>query len=375
MTRIVLTSLATFLVLSAVARSQDLDTVTYFDHTAKKNIELKGKITEESPIKLVVKVAGSNRDIPVADLRDIEYFVGAGSKPTYRNAVNKEAEMEKIDVNIDPKKAFEESLEAYKSLQMEIKDKDLPFAKRHIQFSIGRLLAPRAESDSTQVEPAVQALEKFLKDAPESWQVNRAGKLLGQLQEVAGNNVGATKVYEDLVANTALPKEVRQEFEFLLARSLIQGGKHALARDRLNRIAKAVSQNDPQGQRVQVYLAECQTAAQKYDEAETELKKILNGPAAPAVKGMAANALGDCFLGSGKPEEAFWQYLWVDQLFNEDKTEHARALYHLSKLFDEVKHDAARAEACKELLLKGKEFSGLEFQKKLAREVTAKGMK
>src|SRR5205823_1568413 len=122
----------------------------------------------------------------------------------------------------------------------------------------------RAEVDSSQTEAAAQALDKFLKDFPEAWQVGRAGKLLGQLQEVGGNNAGAIKTYEELSVRGDLPKETRQEFDFLLARALIQGGKHGLAQERLLRIAKDYPPTDPQGQRVQVYLQECQVAAKKY---------------------------------------------------------------------------------------------------------------
>jgi nitroimidazol reductase NimA-like FMN-containing flavoprotein (pyridoxamine 5'-phosphate oxidase superfamily) len=65
----------------------------------------------------------------------------------------------------------------------------------------------------------------------------------------------------------------------------------------------------------------------------------------------------------------------VDQVYNTDKNEHARALYHLWKLFAQVKNDAARAEGCKERLLKDKDFAGLDYQKRAEREDKAGGMK
>jgi hypothetical protein len=86
------------------------------------------------------------------------------------------------------------------------------------------------------------------------------------------------------------------------------------------------------------------------------------------IKALAANTLGDYYRETGKQEDAFWQYLWVDIVYNQDKHEQAKALYHLSKLFDHVKGDAARAVACRERLLKDKEFSGLEYQKLAAKE-------
>ena len=41
---------------------------------------------------------------------------------------------------------------------------------------------------------------------------------------------------------------------------------------------------------------------------------------------------------------AFWEYLRVDVLYNTDRYEHARALFHLSRLFREVKKDGDRAD-------------------------------
>ena len=66
-------------------------------------------------------------------------------------------------------------------------------------------------------------------------------------------------------------------------------------------------------------------------------------------------------------ENAFWKYLWVDVLYYQDKTEHARALYNLSKLFDQVKKDEARAKECRNRL-KEKEFNGLDYQQRVLRE-------
>ena len=57
----------------------------------------------------------------------------------------------------------------------------------------------------------------------------------------------------------------------------------------------------------------------------------------------------------------------MDVVYNEDKHEHAKALYYLSKLFVEVKNDPVRAQECRDRLL-GKEFLGQEFQMLAAKE-------
>ncbi len=376
MTRhLVTTALAAFALLGtalAARAQQEAERVVYYDRALKKDATITSQVTkitiaEETPTKLTFKQGAKTIEVPLADLRELEYGVGAGLKPTYHRAMNQETEMLKPDAR-DAKKSFEESLAAYREVQTGLKDKGLTFAARHLQFSVGRLLARRAEADPSQVDQAVKELSKFIEENPNAWQLTEAARLLGQQYEAAGKKAEAAKVYEDLVARNDLPKEARQEFDFLLARALIQGGKHAQAQARLEKMAKELPAADPNSGRVQVYLAECQAAAGKYPDAEKGLRAVLDGQADYAVKGMAANTLADCYRLSGKPEEAMWEYLWVDQVYNQDKGEHARALYHLSKLFDSVKHDAARAQACRDRLLKEKDFIGQEFQKRAARE-------
>jgi hypothetical protein len=55
-------------------------------------------------------------------------------------------------------------------------------------------------------------------------------------------------------------------------------------------------------------------------------------------------------------------------LYNQDREEHAKALFELSKLFVQVKKDAARAERCLDRLINDKEFAGSTFQKLAAKE-------
>ena len=72
-------------------------------------------------------------------------------------------------------------------------------------------------------------------------------------------------------------------------------------------------------------------------------------------------------------EEAFWQYLWVDQEYNQDPEEHSKALYYLAILFDRVKRRPDRAKTCLDRLLKDKLFAGLEYQKQAAKESQKSG--
>ena len=53
----------------------------------------------------------------------------------------------------------------------------------------------------------------------------------------------------------------------------------------------------------------------------------------------------------------------MDVLYPSDRYEHARALYHLARLYREVRKDGVRADACAALLASDR-FAGIDFQKK-----------
>jgi tetratricopeptide (TPR) repeat protein len=370
----------TLLAVSLAARADHTaDWITYFDRGEKveKTIKTKFTITAETPVKILFLEGAKTVEVLAGDVRHLEYVLGAGTQPTYRKAIDQEKEMLKPDAK-DPKKAFETSLESYQKSLADIKGQSLPHASRHIEFCIGRLLARRADADPAQADPALQALTKVIKDHPDSWQILEAARLLGQVQGSAAKKADVQKAYEELAARIDLPKEARQEFEFLLVRSLIQGGGHAQAKERLTKMALAPT--DPQAPKAQVYLAEAHIAGRNFDEAKKVLRAVLDGKADYATKGMAANALGDCYRLSGRDEdkkEALWQYLWVDQVYNHDRHEHARALYHLSKLFGEIggENAGARKEEFRAKLLENPEFRGLEYRRKADGEEAVKPMK
>jgi hypothetical protein len=358
MNRSLLPVLAGVVVLAFSGSVQAQAQITYYDRSKKKEAELTATIAEETAAQIVCKASsGRTEKIPAVDILDVNYMA-LGDRPAYRRAVAADDKLDAAGTEAEHAKAFDEALSGYQGLLTQVKDNQP--AARHLQFRIARLLARRAEEDPSQVEAAAKALGAFIKDNAESWQIGQVGKLLGRLQEQKGDMAGAQKTYKDFADREDLAKETRQEYDLLLIRALLRNGKHALAEQKLKLMEKTV--------RVQVYLAECQVAAHNYAQAEDALKAVLAGDADAAVKGLAANTLGDCYRQGGKKEEAFWQYLWVDVLYGQDKEQHAKALYYLAKLFDEVKNDPARALQCRDRLQKEKEFIGTDYQKLAAKE-------
>jgi tetratricopeptide (TPR) repeat protein len=355
------------LLTCSATRAQTPDSVRYLDRTTGKEDTVKGTIESETAAQVVVKQGARPRTIPAGDVIDVLYdkSIGAGNRLTYRKATNHEGKLD--DPKLDPetrRKEFETALAAYRELLPDVKD---PAIARHVQFSIARLLVRQAENDPDQVGPAVAELQKFLKDYGDGWQLLQAVKFLGQLQESQGDYAGAEKTYDTLAAKTEVAVVTRTECDLLVARLLIRRKKTDDAEARLKKLARSLKPGDPEGNKVQVYLAQCAVAAGKLDEAESKLKEMLAGTLDGSAKGLVYNALGDIARQRGKAEDAFWDYLWVDVVYNQDRHEQAKALYYLSKLFADVKNDPARAQQCRQRLL-DKEFLGMEYQKLAARE-------
>jgi TolA-binding protein len=352
-----------------LARAQTSDSIRYADRKTGKEETAKGVIESETPAGVTFHQGSATRTIPALDVIDVLYerSIGAGNLIDYRKAQRDEDKMLQPTLDADSrKKAFQDALATYRDLAKQSKESKA--ATRHMYYCSARLLARRSEDDPEQADAAIAELQKFLAEHGDGWQVVQASRLLGQLQESKGDLAGAQKTYEQLAARGDVPKETREEADLFVARMLIRSNKPAEAQAKLEKIARALPATSPEAPKVQVYLAQCEVATGKADAAEAKLKGMLNADLDGAVKGLVYNALGDVARQKGKAEDAFWDYLWVDVVYNQDKHEQAKALYYLSKLFVDVKNDPARAQQCRKRLLEDKDFLGQDYQKLAAKE-------
>jgi hypothetical protein len=352
-----------------LARAQTSDAIRYTDRKTGKEETVKCILESETPARVTFHQGSTTKTVPALDVIDVLYerSIGAGNLIDYRKSQREEDKMLQPTLDADArKKAFQEALTTYRELTKE--SKESKGATRHMYYCIARLLARRSEDDPEQADAAIAELKKFLAEHGDGWQVVQASRLLGQLQESKGDLAGAQKTYEQLAARDDVPKETREEADLFVARMLIRSNKPAEAQAKLEKVAQALPATSPEAPKVQVYLAQCEVATGKADAAETKLKGMLTADLDGAVKGLVYNALGDVARQKGKAEDAFWDYLWVDVVYNQDKHEQAKALYYLSKLFVDVKNDPARAQQCRKRLLEDKDFLGQDYQKLAAKE-------
>lgn len=356
--------------LPVAALAQNQDEITYFDRAKKKEEVHRGIIQQDSLTGLVCRVGTTANTVtlPAADIIDVRYGFRPAVRSVYDRARFADTKIDESETAEDRLKNYDDALKRYQDLLKEKDIIDSTSAMRHIQYRIARLNVKLAEDDPAKGDAAIAALDKFVKEHPDCWQFSGAVRLLGQMQEDRGDLAAAQKTYDLMASRLEAPRELRLEFQMESVRNLVSTKQYPAAEKMLTQVATTLPKDDPLLLRVQVYQAECQAAANKFVEARAKLDKVLAMEEADNItKGLAHNVLGDCLRGTGKMEEAFWSYLWVDVVYNDSRQEQARALYQLSKLFEQVKKDSNRAQQCRERLL-SKEFAGTDYQRIAARE-------
>ena len=345
------------------ARGQD--TVIYQDR-AGKQATARGTIQDESPAGIKIKVGEEVLDLPALSIRQVTYKVKDVTAIDYRYPFGQE-ELARRPGTRPAERAtrLENALKGFKNLDAQVLG--VPAAHRYVQFKIAEVLAVQAQDDSSKADAAIAALSAYAKDFPTGWEVAPALKLLAKLQEEKGDSAGALETYRGLAKVPGIPPELRQESTVLVARALLHAGKPKEAESELKGLAAKMSTTDPQRANVEVALAQCRLAQGQLGQVEAPLRAALQNTSDAAVKAAAHNLLGDYYLAKGRPEAAFWEYLYVDTLYNQDREEEAKALYHLSTLFDKVKNDKQRAQQCAERL-KDKQYAGTLYQRRAASE-------
>lgn len=351
-------------VLLGYARGED---VTYLDRKAKKQIDLVGAVVEEdgpAGLKLKLRKGKDTETLTVAaaDIVQVVYTSRDVDKVSFRLPFGKEAQGRKSNSPKARAKFFQEALAGYTAL--DAKMTDVPAARRHLQLKIAEvsILIAQDEGDDEKLEKGIKLLEEFKQKHKDGWQIARALLLLARLQEEQGEADKARQSYEELAGLDGVPAAVRQESEALVGRLLSRGGQYAEAEKRLKKLSGQLSPGDPQMAFVRAYLVEARMGLGQFDDAVKELTAVIKATADGRARGVAYNLLGDYYLKRGNRDEAFWAYLRVDAQYNDDAEEQAKALYHLASLYDKVKNQPARGQACQARLM-GKAYAHTRYHK------------
>jgi len=347
------------------------DTVDYIDAATKKEVKIVGIIKEESPAGIKIEEGKALKMVPALTITQVTYKNAKVSPLDFRAAFTKEKRAVESTKPADQKTQLKVALSEFQSLAGLLKD--TPNASRYIQFKIAQVKLRLAEADpenQAQAKSALVALNDFKDNHFDGWQIVPCLKLLAELHEKQGDLDSARKAYESLVTIPDAPKDIKEEGELMIAQMLVRGKKYDEAERKLQTLYQTMPKDDPKRGLVQLYLIEARLVQGKLDQVEPALKAALAGAVDPAVKAAAHNFMGDYFRARKQDDEAFWQYLRVDALYADDKAEHAKALYHLWKLYESVKANPQRAQQCFDRLT-DKAYPGPEFKRKALAEKPA----
>jgi tetratricopeptide (TPR) repeat protein len=341
-----------------------------------KDKAIKGKIKDESPKEIRI---GAKEVIPAADVLDVVYeFSKFTDTAAYRIAAK--VEKDSLDpVNDAKRKALlADALDKYEKLAAVLTGED-KYAKRNLDYKIAMLRVRQAQEDGDAPEKAVAKLADFVKKNATGWQINSACQTLGRMQLDAGDFAAAEDTYGKLSKLDGLSEEAQLDARMLAIQAKIQGSKFQEAKNEVLELQKELPKGSRFQARARVAEAECLLAEAKklsgkddagkvrlFEQAISLVNGVINESNDKYVKAVGHNTLGFCYLEQGKPDAAKWDFIWVDVEYNQDRLQHAKALYHLWDIFSK-EGDAAHAQDCRERLL-APEFAGTEYQKKLQKE-------
>jgi tetratricopeptide (TPR) repeat protein len=323
---------------------------------------LKGAIKSETPKGIVLSTAKDL--IPAEKIVDVYYEIPSIELRinVYKPAQKAEKASHDSGKEADRKAALADAIKKYDDAATKLTGADpvSKSAKRHLEYKVAMLRLRQVHEEGATPESAIIKLKDFKTKHPTSWQIVRVLEALGRLQMSQGDFKGAEDTFKEL-AERDLSAESKLEAQLLAVQAIMQDGRNDVA---LKTLQGMPVPEGPLAARVKVAQAQCLVATKQPDkaqEANKMLRQLVKDSTDRTVKAAAHNAIGQMLFEKGDYKEARWEFLWVDVVYNQDKDEHARALYYLWKTFENL-NDAIRAQQCREELL-SPQFAGLDYQR------------
>ena len=223
-----------------------------------------------------------------------------------------------------------------------------PLVKNDLEFFLARCRAKLAMTDAAELSRAAELLEAFRSSHLTSHHYYPLHNWLGKVYVRQGEFAKAKAVFEVLAS--APWKDFQWRAEVAQGELLLGEADYAGAFEHFQRVlaGKAETPSEKaQQQEALLAKATCLSAQGNYDEAETLLRGLIEDTPAEeaAVQAAAHCALGDSMRAAGKPKDALLAYLYVDLLLPSQQQEHAKALYYLTQLFNQLGQPDRAGEA------------------------------
>jgi tetratricopeptide (TPR) repeat protein len=307
--------------LSATARGDEVVLVP--DSTVKGAIggRVRGTIQTETPTEVVVKLGNTTTTVPTGEIASIRYD---GQPPSMALAESRETAGQ-----------LAEAADLYKKAAAEASSK--PFIQESALFHQAQALAELAQTEPGRAAEAIGLLDAFVKAHAKGRHVVAALDSLARLQLHKGDYAAV----ERTLAEMAKQPQSADRAAVLRATISARQGHYDKAIAEYDRLIQDSKEGSARRRDAKLAKAEALAAQKKYDQAEAEVRSVIQ--AAPAedaqVQAAAYNTLGDCLRAAGKPKDALLAYLHTDVLYAKDKEQHPRALAQISKLWRDLKRD------------------------------------
>lgn len=341
------------------------DIVYIRDVGQKRDTSLRGTIVQENPSGIKLRTSSGDKKIPTSQIVQIDYNNTAVDAIAFRKPDN-DLRNARTKTAAQRTKLLQSALGGFQDLDAKLSG--TPHIHRYLQYRIAQTTALLARDDPKQRDAAIALLIDYRGKSADGWEIVPALNLLAQLQEDKGDAAGASETYAALADLPGIAEAVKWRNHLRAARLLVRGRKFREAETKLKQLASSLPKDDPQRAFVDVYLIQVRLERGDTGGIEAKLKAVLRGSENKELRGLVHNALGDYYRHKEDAESAFWQYLFVDTSYSENKEEHAKALYYLWKLFNNPRrNDPTRAEECL-AKLKSAEFDGTVYQGMALRE-------
>jgi TolA-binding protein len=304
-----------------------------------------GQVQSESSSEVVLQLGANTITVPANIIQSIRYD---GQSPAFLLGESRASGGQ-----------LAEAAELFRKAATESSAK--PLAARAAQFREAEVLTELALIEPERSKEARDKLARFIRQNPASRQIGAAQECIARLQLSAGDFAGA----QSTVAALAKLRGFDSRAAVVRTRLLAKQGKNADAIGELDKLIASYPKESEQRRAAVLAKAENLASLQKYQEAEALVREVIAASPAEdsAAQAAAYNTLGDCLRAAKRPKDALIAYLHTDLLYNKDKEEHPRALYHIQALFRELKQDGHAEEFAQRLKqeyphspwLKGKE--------------------
>lgn len=323
---------------------------------------IKSDVKSESAKEVLVDkhapiVGGDVIDIIYEKVKPIDLNLSGGSYKTARNA---EKEFREVGDAVKRKAALKTAIDKYTETLKKMEPHK--FLSRHVEYKVAILTYQKALLEQTETEFAQVKLQNYKTKHADSWQINHVMPLIAKIQMDAKDYKGAELTYQEMAEMSALPDDVRLDAELKVVQVSVQSGNLAQANTKLDALEKKAGGNALLGSRVKMSRAEILVGQKKIDEAVKVVQQVLKENNDKQIKALAHNTLGECLFKTTRYNEALWEFLWVDTVYNQDRSQRAKALYYLWQTFEQL-NNAERAQECREALLNDPQFGGTEFQR------------